>query len=641
MKNNSEKKTKAKRFKNTSEIPPFSAAFNQPAYPEGISGPPSRGHNYRRILLLTLQAIINAIIIGFIAKGMIALIDFVTNVCFYGEFSFKATAPGIETLGAFVILIPILGGVVVGFMARYGSPGIRGHGIPEAMENILLNKSRIKPIITLLKPLSAAITIGTGAPFGAEGPIISGGGALGSFAGQIMKINDTERKIMLAAGACAGMAATFGSPLSGLLLGIELLLFEFSPRSIIPVAFASATGAVMHFLLFSSQPIFAMPNIPSPDSLAIILYTFLGAIIGIAACYASKAVYLFEDLYAKLPVHWMWWPAIGAVAVGVIGYFAPETMGVGYNNIKSLLSGTVGISLLFSFFILKFLSWSIALASGTSGGTLAPLFTIGGGLGALLGLLMLHFFPDCGINVPTAALIGMAAMFAGASRALLTSIVFALETTGQIHGLLPLIGACTAAYFISFFLMKGSIMTERMERKGLSPPEIFKPDRLEQILARNAMEKNVSILSSDNTIKEVREWIKENAAVEKFTSFVVAGEKERFEGVVQRVDIFGKEYEDETPITTLIKNKDAYVFPNNQLSLVVEVMDKYKVNSVPVVSHDEGRRVLGVIYGETIFAIYNKRRDDEELEKQMISLRRRTMRIISKGKHLFNKEDVD
>lgn len=432
----------------------------------------------RRIVFLSVQAIINAFIIGLIAKVLVYLIELITNIAFYGKFSIQPASPASNNLGIAVIVIPIIGSLLVGLMARFGSKAIRGHGIPEAMEKIILEKSKIPPLITILKPLSAAISIGTGGPFGAEGPIIATGGAFGSFTGQIMHISAAERKIILSAGACAGMAAIFGSPLAAVLLAIELLLFEFSARSIIPVALACVTGAGMHIWLFGSTPVFAMGDIPVPSGADLAIYTCIGLIIGIAASFVSKSVYAVEDLFEKLPVHWMWWPAIGAVAVGIVGYFAPYTMGVGYDNIQQLLTGKLQLTVLFSLCLLKYVSWVISLGSGTSGGTLAPLFTIGGALGALTGTALLFFFPSLGINLATAALIGMAAMFAGASRALLTSIIFAFETTGQPNGLLPLVAACVAAYFVSFFLMEGSIMTEKIRRRGINTPDSYHPDLL-------------------------------------------------------------------------------------------------------------------------------------------------------------------
>lgn len=454
----------------------------------------------KRVFYLSIQAIFNALVIGIVAKGLVYLIELITNIAFYGRFSIEEASPAHNTLGWAVVAIPIIGSLLVGVLARFGSQAIRGHGIPEAMEKIILDESKIPPLITLLKPLSAAISIGTGGPFGAEGPIIATGGAFGSFTGQIMHITPTERKIMLSAGACAGMSAIFGSPLAAVLLAIELLLFEFSPRSIIPVALACVTGAGMHIWLFGSAPVFAMATINVPSNGALAIYIGMGLAVGIIASLVSKAVYLVEDLFEHLPIHWMWWPAIGAVAVGVTGYFAPYTMGVGYDNIKQLLSGQLPLAMLFSLCFLKFVSWVISLGSGTSGGTLAPLFTIGGALGALIGVLLLKFFPNSGITLALAALVGMAAMFAGASRALLTSIVFALETTGQPNGLLPLLGACIAAYFVSFFLMKGTIMTEKIRRRGISTPDSFESDLLRRTTANKVMVQSAAMPVGENYV---------------------------------------------------------------------------------------------------------------------------------------------
>ena len=338
--------------------------------------------------LSRLLSILVAIAAAFIAQILVHLIWLITNISFHHTFSFAYGTPPTTRadMHAWMILVPVVGGVIVGFMARYGHKAIRGHGIPEAMEQVLLNQSRIPPRITFLKPLSAAIAIGTGGPFGAEGPIIATGGALGSLLGQIIPTTAMERKTLLAAGAAAGMAATFGSPVSAVLLAIELLLFEFRPRSLIPVALAAATAAGVRVMFDGVKPVFPMPDLVTPAGAALGLYILLGAVIGVISVFVTRAVYFVEDSFEHLPVHWMWWPAIGAVAVGVCGYFAPRTLGVGYFNISDILSGTNAWSFILFLVVMKFISWSISLGSGTSGGTLAPLFTIGGGLGAVLGI---------------------------------------------------------------------------------------------------------------------------------------------------------------------------------------------------------------------------------------------------------------
>lgn len=346
----------------------------------------------KRLIRITLMAFTIAMVISFIAKMLVYLIDLFTNIAFFGSFSFRHHSPAENHLGGWVIVIPVLGGLIVGLMALYGSKAIRGHGIPEAMEQILTNKSKIRPSITYLKPLSAAVSIGTGGPFGAEGPIIATGGAFGSTIGQLYKVTNNERKILLAAGATAGMSAIFGTPIAAIFLAIELLLFEFSPRSILPVAIACITGAAGHHLLFEAGPVFAMPQLEAPSNTALAIYSSIGLLLGLIAALVTKLVYFIEDSFEKLPVHWAWWPAIGGLVVGIIGYYAPTTLGVGYDNITNVLSGSMPMKIILSLCLFKFLSWAIALGSGTSGGTLAPLLTIGGAAGALLGMAAIYFF---------------------------------------------------------------------------------------------------------------------------------------------------------------------------------------------------------------------------------------------------------
>ena len=421
----------------------------------------------RRILWICALAMILAAVAGLIAQGLTRLIGLVTNVAFYGRLSTEFSSPADNHLGLWVVLIPVLGGIVVGVMARFGSKAIRGHGIPEAMDQILTNQSRIPGRLIFLKPLSAAIAIGTGGPFGAEGPIIATGGALGSQLGQRLHCSASERKTLLAAGAAAGMAATFGSPVAAVLLAIELLLFEYRPRSMVPVALAAFVATGVRAWFVGSTAAFAMPTLADPRASALVAYLVIGALVGVASVMVTRAVYWIEDMFERLPIHWMWWPALGGLAVGIIGVWAPRTMGVGYSNIEQFLGGGMMAKTVIVLCAFKFLSWSISLGSGTSGGTLAPLFTLGGGLGATMGAAIVALVPSLGVDVRIAALVGMAAMFAGASRALLASIVFAFETTRQPAGLLPLLGGCTAAYLVSWLGMPTTIMTEKLERRGV------------------------------------------------------------------------------------------------------------------------------------------------------------------------------
>ncbi len=339
----------------------------------------------RRVLVICGLAILVAAAAAFVAQALTRVIGLITNLAFYGRFSTAFSSPAGNRLGAWVVLIPVGGALLVGIMARYGSKAIRGHGIPEAMEQILKNQSRIPPRLTFLKPLSAAISIGTGGPFGAEGPIIATGGALGSLLGQALATTAIERKTLLAAGAAAGMAATFGTPVAAVLLAIELLLFEYRPRSLVPVSIAAAIATAIRIAFMGSSPIFAMPNLAQPSGAALAVYVVIGASMGVVAVGVTRAVYAVEDRFEKLPIHWMWWPALGAIVVGAVGYVAPRTMGVGYDNIDDIVTGHLFGRALMILCALKFVSWVISLGSGTSGGTLAPLFTVGGALGALIG----------------------------------------------------------------------------------------------------------------------------------------------------------------------------------------------------------------------------------------------------------------
>lgn len=585
----------------------------------------------KRVLYLSVQVIFNAIVIGFIAKILVALISLITNLSFYGKFSIEESSPAHNQLGWLVIIVPVIGGLVVGIMARIGSSAIRGHGIPEAMEQVLTNKSRIKPIITLLKPLSAAISIGTGGPFGAEGPIISTGGAFGSLTGQIMHISPNERKIMLTAGATAGMAAIFGTPVAAVLLAIELLLFEFSPRSIIPVALGCATGAAMHYALFSDAPVFAMPAIPPAGVEGMICYVAMGAVVGVIAAFVTKSIYYIEDLFEKLPVHWMWWPAIGSIAVGVTGYFAPYTMGVGYSNISQLLSGNISIQLILGLCFLKFISWSVSLGSGTSGGTLAPLLTIGGATGLGLGMIVTTLFPQINISLPTCALIGMAAMFAGSARALLTSIVFAFETTLQPHGLLPLLGACTASYFVSFFMMKSSIMTEKINRRGVPTPDAYEPDILRELNVEEVMDKNVPAVRMEENIREVLEA--SAAKVQNGYGAIILDKEDKVRGAINLKDLYQGVLKGHTAMSEL-KYEEVFVFPGSTLLAAITLMEEHKLDLLPVVSRQHKEKLLGVITKNLILSTYRRRREDSDEHQREISIKRSGYKFLARTKRL-------
>ena len=590
----------------------------------------------KRLLRISALSVIVAMAISLIAKLLVWLINLVTNLSFYGIFATTFHSPSGNHLGLWVIIIPAIGGILVGLMAFYGSAAIRGHGIPEAMEQILTNQSRIKPSITFLKPISSAIAIGTGGPFGAEGPIIATGGALGSTIGQLFKITSNERKVLLAAGATAGMSAIFGTPIAAVFLAIELLLFEFSPKAILPVALACITGAAGHHVLFETGPVFPMPDLTTPSNTALAIYSFIGLIIGFVSLGLTKIVYVIEDAFEKLPIHWMWWPALGGLAVGVIGYFYPHTLGVGYDNIINVLSGTLTLALVIRLCFFKFLSWAIALGSGTSGGTLAPLLTIGGASGAILGTVLLNLFPASGISISMAALIGMSAMFAGASRAYLTSITFALEATMQSHALLPLLGACTASYLVSFFLMENTIMTEKIARRGVFTPDSFEADLLVKLTVGQVIGDEGLLLSLDNTVKEVRDWLKVNN--DQANYFVVINDKKEYQGTAYRSDIFRHGLDPETHLSEIVKNSSVSIKNTDTLRQAVNLMSTQTAEVLPVIEAG-GKKVTGVLSYRDILSSYKEQMEENEHAHIHISLKRQRLKMLIRGRNLINMDN--
>ncbi len=429
-----------------------------------------------------------ALIIGggaaFLAAVLLKLIALSTNLFYYHRLSTTTVSPAGSSYGYWVVLIPVIGGLLVGLIARFGSDKIRGHGIPEAIEAILLNRARVDWKIAILKPISAAIAIGSGGPFGAEGPIIMTGGAFGSLVAQWIRLTDAERTTLLVAGAAAGMSATFATPVAAILLAVELLLFEWRPRSLVPVAIASATAGILRLYLLGAGPIFQMPTIKGVHPVTFAIGSIaLGAIIGLVAAGMSRMMYAFEDMFERLPIHWMWWPALGGLGVGVGGLFFPRGLGVGYDNISELLCGNAPFALIIGILVAKSLMWAFSLGSGTSGGVLAPLLMIGGAVGALVG----HLAHASAEEQAFWALIGMGAMLAGSLGVPLTAILFSLEVTHCLPALLPLTLGCISAYLVTALLMPRSILTEKLSRRGYHLTREYGVDPLEIVIVQELM----------------------------------------------------------------------------------------------------------------------------------------------------------
>ncbi|HSY41163.1 MAG TPA: chloride channel protein, partial [Polyangia bacterium] len=412
-----------------------------------------------RTIALSLLAVVVGVLAAYVAKALLALITFFTNLFFFQRLSLAPVTPAGHHLGVLSVLVPVIGCLIIGILARYGSEKIRGHGIPEALEAILIRGSRIEPRVALLKPISSAISIGSGGPFGAEGPIIMTGGAFGSMIAQLFHLTAAERKTLLVAGAAAGMSATFASPVAAVLLSVELLLFELKPRSLVPVALASAAAAVVRRHLLGSGPLFPVPDVDIAAATApLILFscTVVGLAAGILSATLTAAVYAAEDAFAKLKLHWMWWPALGGLVVGVGGLM----LGVGYDQIQALLLGGAGVAMTVRLMVVKATIWSVSLGSGTSGGVLAPLLM----MGSALGVLEAHFLPSHGTGFWP--IVSMAAILAGTMRAPLTAMIFAIELSGRFGLALPILTAGMVAHLFTVLVLRRSILTEKVARRG-------------------------------------------------------------------------------------------------------------------------------------------------------------------------------
>jgi H+/Cl- antiporter ClcA/predicted transcriptional regulator len=500
--------------------------------------------------------------------------------------------------------------------------------------------------------VSSAFAIGTGGPFGAEGPIISTGGAMGSLIGQFLSVTAQERKVLLAAGAAAGMAAVFGAPIASVVMAVELLLFELRPRSLIPVALASGIAVGVRYMTYGAGAVFAMPNVAEPGGWALGIYMVLGLIVGYASVWVTRAVYGVEDTFAKLPIHWMWWPALGAVVAGVIGWISPHTLGVGYDNIDALVSGdftnfhnfgvlgdaaTTGhvhtmLLIVAGFGALKFVSWVISLGSGTSGGTLAPLFMIGGSMGAMIGLGVDYLWPWFHVDPRIAALVGMGAIFAGSSRALLTAIIFCFETTRQPAAFLPLLGGCTAAYLISALAMRNTIMTEKIERRGIKVPSEYAADALEQVSVGHVCTRDVRSLKTSDELGEVRRWMNSGRERAQHQGYPVIDDAGRVRGVITRRDLLDPDRPGLTRIGDMLKRGPIVVFEDHSLRDASDLMVAENVGRLIVVERNHPTHMVGVLTRSDVLAANAKRIHEMRDASRQIRIRQTLRRFGARAR---------
>jgi chloride channel protein, CIC family len=573
-----------------------------------------------RMVLMSFLAGGIGLLAGAIAYILYDLIGLFTNIAFYHRFVTDFVSPRHNQLGWWVIPIPVTGGIIVGFMAKYGTPKIKGHGIPEAMEAVLINRSRIQPRVAILKPLSAAIAIGTGGPFGAEGPIIQTGGAVGSLVGQFFHTTASERKVLLACGAAAGMSATFNTPIAGVILAIELLLFEFKSRSFIPLVIASTLAAAVHMETLGAGPMFKVATMDFGIPRALPFYLILGVVCGLAAVGFSKLLYWTEDQFEKLPVDELWWPAIGALGLGIIGYFVPRVLGVGYDTIGDILNANLAWKLLIVVMVAKAIALVVSLGSGTSGGLLAPMFMSSAALGGVFAMAIDHVYPGANLSAGAFALVAMGAVFGSASRATFSFIIFAFEITRDYNSVLPLMLVSVIADGIAMLLMpRASIMTEKLARRGLHIHAEYETDVLQQMSVSETMEKDVPTLPSAMKVSELSDRIaRRDPEVSRHEAMVILDGEGKLAGLITRGDVLRALDKDASGAMSVLDagSKNVVVtYPDELLHDASAKMLRNDIGRLPVVARNDPRKVVGYLGRPGILAARLRRLEDEHVRE--------------------------
>src|SRR3954464_1962204 len=545
-----------------------------------------------RIVLMSLLAAAVGLVAGLVAYILYKLIGLFTNLFFFHEWSTTFRSVGGHHLGWWVIMVPVVGGLIVGVMAKYGSSKIKGHGIPEAMEAVLVNRSRIEPKVALLKPISAAIAIGTGGPFGAEGPIIQTGGALGSLVGQVLHTTAVERKVLLACGAAAGMSAPFNTPIAGVILAIELLLFEFKSRSFIPLVIASTLATAVHMQLLGTGPMFSVAAMDFAIPRALPFYLALGVICGLVAVGFTRLLYWTEDLFEKLPIDELWWPAIGALGLGIIGYFVPRVLGVGYDTIGDILNANLALKVLIVVMVAKAIALIVSLGSGTSGGLLAPMFMSSAAMGGAFAMVLNKIIPSAHLSPGAFALVAMGAVFGAASRATFSFIIFAFEITRDYNSVLPLMLVSVIADGIAMLLMpRASIMTEKLRRRGLRIPHEYEADVLYHMTVSQTMDQDVPSVPAAMKIGELAERIaRGEPQVTGHHGLIILDEQGKLAGVITRGDIMRALDKDPSGGSTVLDAGSQNVvvtYPDEGLQEASEKMLRHNIGRLPVVERND------------------------------------------------------
>jgi H+/Cl- antiporter ClcA/predicted transcriptional regulator len=573
-----------------------------------------------RMLYICILAVAIGVAAGLLAFALFSLIGLLWNLVFFQRISTELVDLETNPIGLWMLIVPAIGGLLVSLMAKYGTPKIKGHGIPEAMEAVLENRSRVSPRVAIFKPIATAVAIGTGGPFGAEGPIIQTGGAIGSLLGQVVQTTAVERKVLLACGAAAGMAATFNTPIAAVIIAIELLLFEFKARSFIPLVIATVVATTVRMPFLGQGPLFQVSITDFGIPRALPFYILLGLLCGVVAVGFTKILYLTEDLFARLPVDEFWLPVIGGFGLGLIGYFVPRVLGVGYDTVSAILNNQLALSVLLILMVFKTLALLVSLGSGTSGGLLAPLFMASAAMGGALAILLNSAIPSLQLQPGAFALAAMVAVFGAASRSTFAFIIFGFEITQDYNAILPLMLVCVIADAVALIFMRNSVMTEKLARRGLRVPSEYEADSLQQVSVGDMMVTPTLNLRSDMRVKDLADRIAQGQPdYVRHQAFLIVDDDDQLVGIITRGDLLvaldepagGDLSVMQAGATSLV-----VAYPDEMLHDALNKLVRNDIGRLPVVSRENPRRIVGYLSRGAILRGRRHRIEEEHAREE-------------------------
>lgn len=551
--------------------------------------------------LIFFFSILVGVCSGYGAIGFRYLIKFFKFAFFNGG------AHALSFLGpAYIVLIPAIGGAIVGSIVYFWAREARGHGVPEVMEAVAVKGGRIRPRVAVVKSLASAICIGSGGSVGREGPIVQIGSALGSTLGQLFKFSTKSIRLLVACGAAGGISATFNAPIAGVFFASEVILGNFEVTSFASIVLSSVTACVISRAYLGNYPAFFVPKYEPLHVAGILLYLLLGVIAALIAQLFVYVLYKTEDIFDALKFPEYIKPILGGAMLGILVYLSGHDglFGVGYNAIEEALSGKIVFTMLLSLVFLKILATSLTLGSGGSGGVFAPSLFIGAMLGGAYGTLAHNIWPTHTAHIGAYALVGMGALFAGAANAPITAILIVFEMTSDYKIILPLMIACVTSTLLSKYLNKESIYTIKLIRRGVDISKKTREEILEKILVKDAMISPVHTLNKNMKIDDAYVFFEQT----KHKGFPVLDEKGELCGIVTFHDIdealTDKRYDDKI---CQIATADLIVtYPDENLKEALLKFGLKDIGRLPVVDRNNPKNLLGIITRKSLISVLNK-----------------------------------